>query len=132
MSTNRTKRTTRPLRQAAPSVELQEILTFLREAEARSGQWMVKILERLEHLEEEVDALRATPPVQPMASTMRPTRTPATHCRYGHSLEDAYVSYGKRFCRPCAKQRSRENYAAAKLLHEMFGESYEGGTSHAY
>lgn len=132
MSTNRTKRTTRPAHQAEPSVELQEILTFLREAEARSGQWMVKILERLEHLEQEVDALRATPHAQAMPSSIRSTRTPATHCRYGHSLEDAYVSYGKRYCRPCAKQRSRENYAAAKLLHEMFGEAYEGGTSHAY
>ena len=132
MSTNRTKRTAQGPRKANSSVELQEILTFLREAEARSGQWMVKILERLEHLEQEVDALRSTPPVQAVPSTLRATRTPATHCRYGHSLEDAYVSYGKRFCRPCAKQRSRENYAAAKLLHEMFGESYEGGTSHAY
>lgn len=127
-----TKRTTKPNRQAQPSVELQEILTFLREAEARSGQWMVKILERLEHLEHEVDALRSTPQSQAVPSSIRATRTPATHCRYGHSLEDAYVSYGKRYCRPCAKQRSRENYAAAKLLHEMFGESYDGGTSHAY
>ncbi len=118
-------------RTGSASGELQEILTFLREAEARTGQWMVKILERLEHLEQEVDALRVTP-VPPLVSPLRAARTPATHCRYGHSLEDAYVSYGKRFCRPCAKQRARESYAASKVLHEMFGETYEGGSTHAY
>lgn len=114
------------------SGELQDILTFLREAEARTGQWMVKILERLDHLEQEVDGLRMTAPSQGTVPPIVPKRAPATHCRYGHSLEDAYVSYGRRFCRPCAKQRARENYSAAKVLHEMFGEAYEGGTPHAY
>jgi hypothetical protein len=113
-------------------VELQEILTFLREAEARTGQWMVKILDRLERLEQDVEGLRTAPPLATAPLPIAPKRAPATHCRYGHSLEDAYVSYGKRYCRPCAKQRARENYAAAKVLHDMFGEAYEGGTSHAY
>lgn len=35
----------------------------------------------------------------------------ATHCPYGHSLDDAYVYYGKRRCRPCAVERSRRQRA---------------------
>ncbi len=44
-----------------------------------------------------------------------------THCKHGHALADAYVYYGKRYCRTCTKLRSQENYRAAKAFHEMFG-----------
>jgi hypothetical protein len=33
----------------------------------------------------------------------RPPRSPRTHCSFGHSLDDAYVSNGRRSCRTCQR-----------------------------
>jgi len=33
-----------------------------------------------------------------------------TECRYGHSLEDAYIVRGRKTCKPCQSLRSRKYY----------------------
>lgn len=39
----------------------------------------------------------------------------ATHCKHGHSLEDAYVrANGHRICRVCAKRTAAEGYQRRK------------------
>ena len=37
-----------------------------------------------------------------------------THCKYGHSLEDAYRQHGARVCRTCRKQNTKGAYQARK------------------
>lgn len=125
--------TTRPphasCRNRPDPLTVQAVLTALQEAESRQGQWVVQVLDRLEQLEQGLkQAMASRTTVVPPS----PGRPPATHCRYGHSLDDAYVSYGKRYCRPCAKQRARANYEASKVRYETFGEAIDGGTPHVY
>lgn len=38
------------------------------------------------------------------------TKPERTHCKYGHSLESAYIVRGEKRCKPCQKKRSRQYY----------------------
>jgi general stress protein YciG len=45
-----------------------------------------------------------------------------THCKYGHSLEDAYIYKGNKNCRTCARLRSekfREEYDRNTLSNKL-------------
>jgi hypothetical protein len=43
------------------------------------------------------------------------SRRGQTHCKWGHSLEDAYIGgRGQRNCKPCALKRCRERYERLK------------------
>jgi hypothetical protein len=44
----------------------------------------------------------------------RPWRTPKTHCPHGHSLDDAYVSKGRRRCRVCQRDAYRLKWPTGK------------------
>ena len=52
-----------------------------------------------------------TPHARIAAATGRPLRR---HCKYGHSLDDAYVHRGKRRCRSCRRLRDRARRARAR------------------
>lgn len=108
----------------SPPTDLSLLLDALDRLEHRQERLIHDMLARLERLEQY--AVRSSGVIAKRDQKL------VTNCKHGHSLADAYVYYGKRFCRTCVKERSRTNYQAAKTLHEMFGEYAEGGESHEY
>lgn len=52
--------------------------------------------------------------VMASSNTITAQQAAQTHCVHGHSLEDAYVSTGKRECRQCIKSRSHSYYVDNK------------------
>lgn len=43
-------------------------------------------------------------------------RPKATHCKHGHSLEDAYVTGGRRFCKPCRLRTCASYHARRRAM----------------
>lgn len=84
-----------------------------------TGSLVIQILERLWPYLGDVKRRQAeialerhrthpTPHARIAAATGRPLRQ---HCKYGHSLDDAYVHRGKRHCRSCRRLSHRRRRA---------------------
>lgn len=88
----------------------------------QSRKWVVEVWgKHIGSFSSEVEADRIATLIRSGGTYTKPKRT---HCRHGHSLQDAY-RYGKTvFCKPCLAKRQREyfkrKYVAKPRLEVIF------------